>query len=414
MFDLDRWEEIFETIRKNKLRTFLTGLSVLSGIFILVVLLGIGEGIQNGIEHQFQNDAENRISIWPGRTSVDYKGLNKDRRIQFKNKDYDLVVRKFEDNLEYKSSLYRVWRSMITYKSESGNYRIESVYPDYQFLENQTMVEGRYLNPTDLNNYSKVAVIGEKMKKELFGKATATGEYIMINGINFKVIGVYSDPGGDRAESRVAIPITTGQRVFNGGDQIRSMSFTLPTMENFDQALAASEGFITDIERQLKQTHTVAPNDNSAISINNTLKEAKRIYFMISSIKIFFWFVGIATLLAGVVGVGNVMLIIVKERTKEIGIRKALGAKPNSIIWMILHEAIFITAIAGFLGLFLGMVLLDAVGPMIKSDFLRNPAVNFQVAVATVVILVIAGTIAGFFPARRAARIKPIDALTDE
>src|SRR5699024_4588004 len=179
----------------------------------------------------------------------------------------------------------------------------------------------------------------------------------------------------------------------------------LPTMENFDQALANSEAFISNIERQLKHAHTVAPEDNSAISINNTLKEAKRIYFMISSIKIFFWFVGIATLLAGVVGVGNVMLIIVKERTKEIGIRKALGAKPVSIIWMILHEAIFITAIAGFLGLFLGMVLLDAVGPMIKSEYLRNPAVNFQVAVSTVIILVIAGTIAGFFPARRAARI---------
>lgn len=414
MFDLDRWEEIFETIRKNKLRTFLTGLSVLSGIFILVVLLGIGEGIQNGIEHQFQSDAENRISIWPGRTAVEYKGLNKDRRIQFKNKDYDLITRKYDDNLQYKSSLYRVWSSMISYKGETGSYRIESVYPDYQFLENQTMVEGRYLNHIDLNNYSKVAVIGNKIKKELFGKSSATGEQIEVNGINFKVIGVYSDPGGDRSESRVAIPITTGQRVFNGADQIRSMSFTLPAMDNFDQALANSEAFISNIERQLKYAHIVAPEDNSAISINNTLKEAKRIYFMISSIKIFFWFVGIATLLAGVVGVGNVMLIIVKERTKEIGIRKALGAKPNSIIWMILHEAIFITAIAGFLGLFLGMVLLDSVGPMIKSEYLRDPSVNFQVALATVVILVIAGTVAGFFPARKAARIKPIDALNDE
>src|SRR5690625_1651102 len=144
MFDLDRWEEIFETIRKNKLRTFLTGLSVLSGIFILVVLLGIGQGIQNGIETQFQNDAENRISIWPGRTSVEYKGLNKDRRIQFKNRDYDHIVRKHEDHLQYKSSLYRIWSSMVSYKEESGNFRVEAVYPNFQFLENQDMVEGRY------------------------------------------------------------------------------------------------------------------------------------------------------------------------------------------------------------------------------------------------------------------------------
>src|SRR5699024_8309310 len=142
--DLERWEEIFETIRKNKLRTFLTGLSVLSGIFILVILLGVAEGIQNGIEHQLQSEAENRINIWPGRTSVEYKGLNKDRRIQFKNKDYDLIVQKYEDQLEYKSSLYRIWSSMVTYKEESGSYRVEGVFPNYQFLENETMVEGRY------------------------------------------------------------------------------------------------------------------------------------------------------------------------------------------------------------------------------------------------------------------------------
>jgi len=414
MFDLERWEEIFETIRKNKLRTFLTGLSVLSGIFILVVLLGIGQGIQNGIETQFQNDAENRISIWPGRTSVEYKGLNKDRRIQFKNRDYDHIVKKHEDHLQYKSSLYRIWSSMVSYKEESGNFRVEAVYPNFQFLENQDMLEGRYLNYNDLENYRKVAVIGNKVKNDLFGKTPAVGKSIEISGINFQVIGVFSDPGGEREESLVAVPITTGQRVFNGGDRIRNMSFTLPPSENFDKALEASNNFTADIERQLKKAHIVAPEDNSAISINNSLKEAKRIYFMVSSIKIFFWFVGIATLLAGVVGVGNVMLIIVKERTKEIGIRKALGAKPLSIVGMILHEAIFITAIAGFLGLFLGMVLLDSISPMIKSEFLEHPTVNFQVAIATVIILVFAGAVAGFFPAWKAARIKPIDALNDE
>lgn len=414
MFDLERWEEIFETIKKNKLRTFLTGLSVLSGIFILVILLGIGEGIQNGITKQFQNDAENRISIWPGKTSLDYKGLNKNRRVQFKNKDYDLITKKYHGNLEYKSSLYRLWSSMVTYKEESGSFRVDGVFPDYQFLENQDMVEGRYLNQNDLDQNRKVAVIGNKVKNDLFGKSSALNKHIRISDIKFRVIGVFSDPGGEREESMVALPITTAQKIFGGGQDIRNMSFTLPPAENFDEALALSNTFTADIERQLKAEHTVDPRDQSAISINNSLKEAKRIYFMTGSIKIFFWFVGIATLLAGVVGVSNVMLIIVKERTKEIGVRKALGAQPWSIVWMILHEAIFITAIAGFLGLFIGMVLLDLVSPMIKSDFLLHPGVDFKVGITTVIILIVAGALAGFFPAWKAARIKPIEALRDE
>ncbi len=414
MFDLERWEEIFETIRKNKLRSFLTGVSVLSGIFILVILLGVGQGIQNGITHEFQNDATNRINIWPGETSISYKGLNKNRDIQFKNKDYRLISSKYDDVIEYKSSLYRIWSSMVTYKNQSNSYRVEGVYPDYQFLENESMVAGRYLNHHDLKYNAKVVVIGQKVKNDLFRKASPLQKNIKISGINFKVIGVYSDPGGDRQESRVFIPITTAQNVFNAGNKIRNMAFTLPQQEDFDKALAISNNFIEAVTAQLKEAHKVAPNDESAISISNSLEEAKRIYTMTSSLNLFFWVVGIATLLAGIVGVGNVMLIIVKERTKEIGIRKALGAKPWSIVWMILHESIFITAIAGFLGLIIGMALLEFVGPMIQSRFLRNPSVNFNIAVSTVIILIIAGALAGFFPAWKAAKIKPIIALRDE
>ncbi|MBB4118771.1 putative ABC transport system permease protein [Mesonia hippocampi] len=415
MFDLDRWEEIFDTIRKNKLRTFLTGLSVASGIFIMVILLGFGQGMQNGIQKQFQRDAANRISIWPGVTAIEYKGLNPNRRIQFKNSDYTLAAQKYSDQLAYKSPLYRIWGGLVSYGKESGNYRVEGVLPDYQFLENAEMLDGRFINHLDFQDKRKVAVIGNKVKTDIFkDKEEVLGERIEISGINFIVVGVYTDPGGEREESRVFLPISTTQQVFSGGNNIDNLSFTLPQEENFEAALATSQSFIKNIEQQLKQKHTVAPEDESAINVSNSLEHAKQIYDLIFIIKTFFWWVGIATIFAGVVGVSNIMLIIVKERTKEIGIRKALGARPISIIGMVLQESIFVTAIAGFLGLITSMLLLELIGPYIQTDFIVNPTVNFNVALSTVIVLIVAGGIAGFFPARRAARIKPIVALRDE
>ncbi|TXK75733.1 ABC transporter permease [Mesonia sp. K4-1] len=414
MFNLERWEEIFETISKNKLRTFLTGLSVLSGIFILVILLGVSQGMQNGISSQFQDDAANVIFVWTGVTSVEYKGMNPGRVIQLRNKDYDHITKLHKDELEYKSSVYRIWGGMVTYKKESGSYRVEGIYPDYQFLENQTLIKGRHINTLDIDNSTKSVVIGKKVNDDLFKDQDAIGKYVKVSGVNFKVIGVYSDPGGEREESRVFVPISTAQKVFSGANRVNFLSFSLPMEDNFEKATAASVDFSDKIEKQLKETHDVAPQDESAISVNNSLENAKRFYDLMGMIKMFFWFVGIATILAGVIGVSNIMLIIVKERTKEIGIRKALGAQPLSIVTMILHESIFVTAIAGFLGLFLGLVLLEFVGPMVETEFIANPSVNFQIAITTVIILIVAGAFAGFFPAWRAARIKPIIALRDE
>ena len=191
-------------------------------------------------------------------------------------------------------------------------------------------------------------------------------------------------------------------------------SKTLPQEDNFEQAVKTSQEFTDQLAKQLKESHTIAPEDESALRISNSLENMKNVYDMMRNIRLFFWFVGIATILAGVVGVSNIMLIIVKERTKEIGIRKALGAQPISVIGMILHESVFVTTIAGFIGLLLGMFLLEFVGPMVETEFISNPTVNFQVAVTTVIILIVAGAIAGFFPAWKAARIKPIVALRDE
>ena len=414
MFDLERWEEIFETIRKNKLRTFLTGLSVASGIFILVVLLGIGQGMRNGISAEFEGDAANIIYIWTGTTSVEHKGLNPGREIRLKNSDFQTTAKKYENDLEYKSAIYRIWNGVVTYKKESGSYRVEGVLPDYQFLENSSMTKGRYLNYLDHENYEKVVVIGNSVSNDLFKEADPIGKYLEISGINFKVIGVFTDPGGEREENRVYVPLSTGQRVFNGQNYINNMAFTLEKEDNFEAALAASNKFSSELQEFLKEQHSIAPEDNRAININNSLDNAKRFYDLMDMIKYFFWGVGICTIIAGIVGVSNIMLIIVKERTREIGVRKALGAEPLSIIGMVLHESIFVTAIAGLVGLIGSLALLEFVGPMIETEFIANPSVDFRVALTTVIILILAGALAGFFPAYRAARIKPIVALRDE
>ncbi len=227
-------------------------------------------------------------------------------------------------------------------------------------------------------------------------------------------MGVYGDVGGEREEERVYIPITTAQKVFNGADYVNNLAYTLPPAENFDAAVAQSIRFKNELQSYLQQAHQVAPDDTSAIQIWNPMEEAKRFYSLMGGIKFFFWFVGVCTIIAGVVGVSNIMLIVVKERTREIGIRKALGAKPWSIVGMILHEAIFITAIAGFTGLIFSMGLLELVGPHVEVDYILNPSVNFNVALTTVFVLILAGAIAGFFPAWKAARVHVIEALRDE
>lgn len=416
MFDIDRWQEIFDTISKNKLRTFLTGLSVASGIFILVILLGFGRGMENGIRHEFESDATNRIWIWTQTTTKEYKGLNPGRRIRLKNENFDRINQLHNDQLEFRSPLFRVqWGTTINYKTESVSYGIQGVYPTFQMIENQSMTSGRFINQSDLDSKNKVIVISKKVAKELLkGVEDPVTEYVQILGINFKVIGVYTDPGGDREEDRVFIPFTTAQSVFNGQDRLNNLTFTIKPEKTFDKSVEASNLLAANIKAYLQESHTVAPDDNSAINVYNSLDEAKRFFTLTDNIAFFFWFVGICTIIAGVVGVSNIMLIIVKDRTREIGIRKALGAKPWSIVGMILQESIFVTAVSGFAGLIFSMALLEVVGPNVEVDYVLNPSVNFSIAMTMVIVLIVAGAIAGFFPAWRAANVQPIEALKDE
>lgn len=414
MFDLERWQEIFDTIRKNKLRTFLTGLSVASGIFILVILLGFGQGMRNGIENEFKQDASTSVWVWPGVTSKEYKGLNPGRRIQLVNENYDKASAMFNDDIEYSSGRIFVRGVSVNYGKEALIYGVQGVGSDFQFIDNAQMAEGRFINYQDEISNGKVAVIGNKIKKDVFGNVeTPIGEFIDISGIPFKIVGVFKEMR-EREEENIFIPISTAQRTFNGGNRINNMSFTLPPVDNFDAAVAQAVNFKDDLKQYLQQTHTVAPDDTGAIEVWSAMEEAKRYYGLTNNIKLFFWFVGVCTIIAGVVGVSNIMMIVVKERTREIGIRKALGAKPWSIIAMILHEAIFVTAISGFGGLIFSMALLELLGPHIEVDYIMNPSVNFNVAFSTVIVLIVAGTLAGFVPAYRAAKVKVIESLRDE
>jgi putative ABC transport system permease protein len=410
MFDLDKWQEILSTIRKNKLRTFLTGFSVAWGIFMLIILLGSGRGLENGVAAQFSQDAQNSIWVNQGKTTLAYKGLKPGRDILLNNEDHDAIAGL--DNVEHTASRFNIWENTtISFKNQYATYDIIACHPDYAYLEKLIVKEGRFLNPIDVKDFRKSVAIGEVVERELFKGEPAVNQYIMVAGIPFKVVGVFTDPGGDRDLNRVYVPVTTAQRVFNRGNRVTQISLTLEEI-TVDQ----SNQTVEDIRNLLAQKHTFDPQDNRAVFIWNTFQEYMRFMNLFASIRIFIWIIGIGTLIAGIVGVSNIMVVVVKERTKEIGIRKALGATPGSIIGLILQESILITAFAGYLGLVAGVGLLELVAPYFSGteSYFRNPEVNLRIALTATAILVVAGTLAGFLPARKAAAIKPIEALHDE
>ena len=412
MFELDKWQEIYSTIRKNKLRTFLTGFAVAWGIFMLIVLLGSGKGLENGVTDQFRGGANNGIWISSGMTSLEYKGLQSGRLIRFTNEDYDLLKASVRDH-EFMSSRMFLGNTITSYKDEYGSFYLSPCHPDYGHIKEVKMMEGRFLNILDINQYRKVAVIGEKVKEDLFkGSDTiAMGEYLNINGVLFKVVGVFRDFGRDDSElRRIYIPISTAQRVFSGQNVVSQISFTTG-----DASIEEVNMILEQTRDLLARKHTFSTEDERAVFIWSKNEDFRKFQGLFLGIRLFIWIVGIGTIIAGIVGVSNIMMISVKERTKEIGIRKALGATPFSVIALILRESIVITGFSGYIGLVLGIGVLEVISRNLPEiDFFRNPEANFSIAVGATILLVIAGTIAGFFPARKAAKIKPIEALRDE
>lgn len=410
MFDTDKWQEIFSTIKKNKLRTFLTGFSVAWGIFMLMILLGSGTGLQNGVNKQFESSATNTIWVWSGQTSLPYKGMKPGRNVQLVNEDYD-AVKSSIGGIDKSSSRYNMWgTNTLSYKKQFGTFNIRNVYPDYAYIEKISIVRGRFVNDPDVDHFRKVTVISTQVEEALFKGEDPIGKYINVNGVPFKVVGLFTDEDNRDDNMRtIYLPISTAQRVFSGDNRINTIAITVGKA-----SVEESKQIEKEVRTKLSTLHKFDPEDPRAIFTWNSLEEFQKFTRLFAGIKLFIWIIGFGTIIAGIVGVSNIMMIVVKDRTKEIGIRKAMGATPWSIVSLILQEAVMITSFAGYFGLVLGVVVLETVGSKIESEFFSQPAVDLSVALYALTLLVLSGALAGFIPARRAAAIKPIEALRDE
>jgi putative ABC transport system permease protein len=410
----DRWGEVLDTIRRNKLRTVLTAVSVAWGIFVMVVLLGLGHGLNNGVRDSFRRQATNAIFFNANKTSVPHAGYGIGRRITFNNRDYDRARK--VDGVDHITGQYFVrggqfgGGEMKTQRGvKSNTFNITAVHPGAFYIGSNEIVHGRFLNDADVTSLRKVCVIGRPVRDFLFGDENPLGQWINVGDVAFEVVGVFSDEGGEEQERQVIIPVSTAQLAFHGSDHLGSLMLTVG-----DATAQQSHAIADEVVGQLAESHQFSPDDKQAVRMFNTVEASASFRMVFFAISVFVVVIGCFTLIAGVVGVSNIMMIAVKERTREIGIRKALGATPNSIIAMIVHEAVFLTSIAGLLGLTAGVGLLGLIDRYADIELIRRPSVDIWVGVLATAGLVLAGALAGFLPARVAARVNPVHTLRDQ
>ncbi|WP_064974524.1 ABC transporter permease [Alistipes provencensis] len=409
--------EIWTSVRRNKLRTFLTGFSVAWGIFMLVILLGSGNGLKNGVLANFDDYATNSIDLGGGQTSKPWMGYEKGRRIRMRNSDLEILRREFPEVEEVAANS---WFSghKATYGREFTQVWLHGSLPKVQQIEGIKLSAGRFINEADVKNYRKVIVIDEPMRRILFKGADPVGKQIKVGALVFTVIGIEKGDA-QRNNSSCHIPLTTGQLMYKGNDPIVNNAIITVRGIDTDEQM---EDFEKRLISRLAAEHHFAPDDRSAIWINNTMEMYKNMMVVFGGINLFVWIIGLGTLLAGIVGVSNIMLVTVTERTAEFGIRKALGAKPSSIIRLILTESVLITAAFGYLGMVLGVAVMETVNYLLNqmpsqqaeggmNSVFLDPTLDLGVAVSATVVLVVAGLIAGYIPAYRAAQLKTIDAL---
>ncbi|MFL3661055.1 MAG: ABC transporter permease [Polaribacter sp.] len=411
LFDSDTWQEIYGSIRKNKVRTSITIIGVLWGIFLLVVLLGSARGLENSFNKLFGNFATNSVFVWTQSTDTPFKGFQEGRRFRLTMNDIDALKSEYSDEIKLLAPRNQT-NNLIIKDFKSGNFRVSGDYPILDEIQKKKLLYGRFLNQNDIATIAKVAVISEDMYKQLFEKdAFPIGQYLKINSISYKVIGVYKPSSTINFDGDCAyIPFSTFRKVYNTADKVDWMMIT------------ANEG--TDIEQMerdvlltLKGLHNVHPEDKRAFGSVNLGTQIGKITGFLTGMQFLTWFVGIATLVAGVFAIGNILLITVKERTKEIGIRRAIGATPKSIRQQIVLESVFLTTVAGMLGVILGSLVLfiiDMAFGQGADAALINPTVNIPIILIAFVTLVVLGTLIGLIPAHMATVVKPIEALREE
>tara|TARA_B110001450_G_scaffold178011_1_gene166289 strand:+ start:341 stop:1576 length:1236 start_codon:yes stop_codon:yes gene_type:complete len=411
MFDLGMWREILQSVNKNKTRSILSGFTVAFAILLFTLLFGIANGLENTFKDLFGDEAQNAMNIYSGKTTIAFKGLQMGRQIQFTNDDLKFLEKEFKGQIEYRTS--RVSRSMdIAYKMEKGNYSCTAVMPDAKYIDKAEITTGRFINENDVANRTKVAVIGRLVEEDLFITESAIGKYISIGGIIYKVVGVFSDDGGDREERGVYLPLKTLQNIYGANEDIDAIDITYDSKLD----LTAANTLKSTIETKLKKRFSVSPLDQRAIRISDYIEDSQRTNMILFGLGIIILIIGFGTLIAGIVGISNIMIYAVKERTKELGVRKALGAKPKDIIRIILFESILITTLSGYLGLLVGSTILNMslTNEVLKKYFITDPSVSNTLLIGATITLIISGSLAGYLPAKRASKIKPIVALRQD
>ena len=420
MFEFDNFREIWSTVRQNKLRTFLTGFSVSWGIFMLIVLLAAGNGLRNGVMHNFRNMSMNKVQVWNGYTNKPWKGMQSGRIIHFKESDLETLRLRFPE-IDLLSA--NVWHDdTLSVGQEYLSGQMQGVFPDHAKINyvNVNAENGRFINDLDMQGERKVMVLSPRMAEVLFPEGDALGKYVKAGRLMWQVVGIYNDDEKSN-NAPVYIPFTTARSLYNKGYGFSSFSFTLQGVVSEK----ANEQFEKEFRSVMARLHQFDPTDTNAIGLWNTAESFRMMNNVMNGITLFIWVVGIGTLIAGIVGVSNIMLITVRERTKEFGIRKAIGAKPASILQLIITESILVTAVFGYVGMLFGIGLTELINSGMEAagvgqnvgqggTVFLNPTVNLGIALASTLLIIVAGVLAGYFPARKAVRISAIEAMRAE
>lgn len=415
---IDIWQEIYSTIKRNKLRTFLTGFAVAWGIFMLIVLLGAGNGLIHAFEQSASERAMNSIKIFPGWTSKSYDGLKEGRRIRLDNKDLNTTNKNFPDHVIKAGATVYQGGVNLSFGPEYVNLNLSGVYPNHTEVEVVKLFKGRFINEIDIKERRKVIVLHKKTAEILFDKTHTDpiGQFVNAGNVVYQVVGLYNDKG-DSGDSDAYLPFTTLQTIYNKGDKLNNLIMTTKNLETIE----SNEEFEAHYRKVIGANQRFDPTDHSAIWIWNRFTNYLQAQNAMGILRTAIWVIGIFTLLSGIVGVSNIMLITVKERTREFGIRKALGAKPFSILWLIIVESVTITTLFGYIGMVAGIGVTEWMNSafgnqtmdagMFQQTMFSDPTVDLSIAVQATLTLIIAGTLAGFFPAKKAVSISPIEAL---